>query len=64
MHETTLDNLDRLCGPCHKRKTQHAWALVEGKGRRPLVPPNDPRHPGNRAVGPPGDPIPCDTNAA
>jgi Domain of unknown function (DUF222) len=49
VHETTLDNLDRLCGPCHKRKTQHAWALVEGKGRRPLVPPNDPRHP---ATGP------------
>jgi hypothetical protein len=64
VHETTLDNLDRLCNPCHKRKTHDGWALVNGKGRRPLVPPNDPRHPGGRAVRPRGDPIPCDTDAA
>jgi hypothetical protein len=64
VHETTLDNLDRLCGPCHKRKTHEGWALVEGKGRRPLVPPNDPRHAGNRAARPRGDPNPCDTDAA
>ncbi len=44
VHETTLHNIDRLCGPCHKRKTHDGWALVEGKGRRPFVPPDDPRH--------------------
>jgi Domain of unknown function (DUF222) len=64
VHETTLDNLDRLCGPCHKRKTNDAWGLVEGKGRRPLVPPSDPRHPGNRTARPRGDPVPFDASAA
>jgi hypothetical protein len=64
VHETTLDNLDRLCDPCHRRKTHDRWALVEGKGRRPLVPPDDPRHVGNRATKPRGDPIPFDANAA
>jgi hypothetical protein len=63
VHETTVDNLDRLCGPCHKRKSQ-GWALIEGKGRRPLVPPDDPRHAGNRAARPRGDPTPVDTEAA
>jgi Domain of unknown function (DUF222) len=56
VHETTLDNLDRLCGPCHKRKTHDGWALVEGTARRPLVPPDDPRHPADRASRPRGDP--------
>jgi Domain of unknown function (DUF222) len=64
VHETTIDNLDRLCDPCHKLKTRDGWALVEGKGRRPLVPPDDPRHPGNRAARPRGDPTPVDTDAA
>jgi 5-methylcytosine-specific restriction endonuclease McrA len=64
VHETTLDNLDRLCGPCHKRKTHGGWALVEGKGRRPLVPPNHPRHPGDRAARPRGDPTLGDADAA
>jgi Domain of unknown function (DUF222) len=64
VHETTLGNLDRLCGPCHKRKTNDAWGLVDGKGRRPLVPPSDPRHPRNRTVRPRGDPVPFDTSAA
>lgn len=64
VHETTLDNLDRLCGPCHKRKTHDGWALVEGKGRRPLVPIDDPRHPGDRAARPRGDPALCDADAA
>jgi Domain of unknown function (DUF222) len=64
VHETTIDNLDRLCGPCHKRKTREGWALVEGKGRRPLVPPDDPRHTGSRAARPRGDPTPVDANAA
>jgi hypothetical protein len=64
VHKTTLDNLDRLCGPCHKRKTHEGWTLVEGKGRRPLVPPNDPRHARNRAARPRGDPSPSDADAA
>jgi hypothetical protein len=50
VHETTLDNLDRLCGPCHKRKTHEGWALVAGKGRRPLVPAGHPRHPDNHTT--------------
>jgi Domain of unknown function (DUF222) len=58
VRETTVDNLDRLCGPCHKRKTHDGWALVEGKGRRPLVPPDDPRHADNRVARPRGDPPP------
>jgi hypothetical protein len=45
VHETTLDNIDRLCSPCHHRKTHQGWALLTGTGRRPLVPPDDPRHP-------------------
>jgi Domain of unknown function (DUF222) len=54
VHETTLDNLDRLCrNPCHARKTHEGWALVPGAGRRPLVPPEDPRHPANSGVSPP-----------
>ena len=27
-------------------KPYHGWALVTGKGPRPMVPPDDPRHPG------------------
>ena len=53
-HQTVLDNIDRLCPPCHQRKTHHGWALVNGKGRRPLVPPDDPRHPNNDPA-PPGE---------
>ncbi|MGH9230466.1 MAG: hypothetical protein ACRD07_17375 [Acidimicrobiales bacterium] len=52
VHETRLDNLDRLCDPCHKRKTHHGWALVAGKGRRPLVPPDHPHHPSNHSAAP------------
>ena len=62
-HETVLDNLDRLCKPCHRRKTHHSWALVTGTGPRPLVPPDDPRHPTNRGSPPASptdpEPVPC-----
>jgi Domain of unknown function (DUF222) len=58
VHETTLDNIDRLCPPCHKRKTHEGWALVTGTGRRPLVPPDHPRHAG-RAQAPSGEPPPA-----
>jgi Domain of unknown function (DUF222) len=45
---TELPNLDRLCpNPCHRLKTHDGWALVLGTGRRPLVPPDHPRHPNN-----------------
>lgn len=49
---TTLANNDPLCGHCHDLKTYDGWALVEGTGRRPLVPPEDTRHP-TKANAPP-----------
>ncbi len=45
---TILGELDPLCPHDHKLKTNHGWSLVEGKGRRAFVPPDDPRHPRNR----------------
>ena len=42
---TLLRWLERHCGRCHDKKTRLGWALVEGTGKRPLVPPDDPRHP-------------------
>lgn len=47
---TRLDELDALCRHHHALKTYDGWALVVGSGRRPLVAPDDPRHPAN---GPP-----------
>ena len=44
-HLTVLDLLDRLCSHHHDLKSQDNWALVEGRGTRPFVPPDDPRHP-------------------
>jgi hypothetical protein len=61
--ETVLHNLDRLCTPCHRRKTHHGWALAAGTGPRPLVPPDDLRHPANRGSPPATpiepEPVPC-----
>jgi hypothetical protein len=45
---TRLDETDPLCDPDHDLKTYEGWALVEGTGTRPMVPPDDPRHPRNR----------------
>jgi hypothetical protein len=42
---TFLSWLERHCSHCHDLKTRLAWSLVEGTGKRPMVPPNDPRHP-------------------
>jgi hypothetical protein len=42
---TLLRWLERHCHRCHDKKTRHGWALVDGTGKRPLVPPEDPRHP-------------------
>ena len=53
-HQTRLDGLDPLCEHHHDLKTLRGWALVAGKGPRPMVPPEDPRHPHYRAPPPPG----------
>ncbi|MGH8983012.1 MAG: hypothetical protein ACRDY6_03935, partial [Acidimicrobiia bacterium] len=44
-HRTVFDLLDRLCSHHHDRKTRDGWALIEGRGKRAFVPPDDPRHP-------------------
>lgn len=46
---TRLDEIDPLCEHEHDLKTYFGWSLVEGTGRRPFVPPDDPRHPNYRA---------------
>ena len=46
-HMTIFEWLDRLCGHHHDLKTAENWALVDGRGKRALVPPDDPRHPRN-----------------
>ena len=43
--QTELFNLDGYCRSDHANKTRHNHQLIEGTGRRPFVPPNDPRHP-------------------
>jgi len=45
---TRLDETEPMCHDDHELHTRHGWALVEGTGTRPMVPPNDPRHPKNR----------------
>ena len=42
---TRVDEIDPLCEHEHDLKTYFGWSLVEGTGRRPFVPPDDPRHP-------------------
>jgi hypothetical protein len=51
---TKLDELDPVCGSHHDLHTHHGWAFVLGTGKRPMVPPEDPRHPFYRP--PPDDP--------
>jgi hypothetical protein len=46
---TRLDELDPLCTYHHDLKTRFGWALVDGTGKRRMVPPDDPRHPRHRA---------------
>lgn len=48
---TLLAHLDWLCTHHHDLKSHHGWALTPGTGTRPLVPPDDPRHP--TRAGPP-----------
>jgi hypothetical protein len=49
---TRLDELDRVCPGHHDLHTYRGWGLVAGTGKRPMVPPDDRRHPRN--TGPPG----------
>ena len=42
---TVLDLLDLLCAHHHGLKTTKGWGLVEGRGKRAFVPPDDPSHP-------------------
>jgi Domain of unknown function (DUF222) len=42
---TRVDELDPLCKHHHDLKTRHNWALIEGDRPRPMVPPDNPRHP-------------------
>ncbi len=44
-HVTVFDLLDRLCSHHHDLKSLDGWRLVEGRGTRAFVPPQDPRHP-------------------
>jgi hypothetical protein len=48
---TRLDETEPLCDGHHDQKTRLGWALVEGKGKRPFVPPSDPRHPRHTTAG-------------
>lgn len=47
-HHTRLDELGPKCADHHKLKTHHGWALVDGIGKRKLVPPDHPDHPRNK----------------
>jgi hypothetical protein len=47
-HTTRVDDSNCFCHHHHWLKTVHGWALVEGMGRREMVPPDDPRHPKNK----------------
>jgi hypothetical protein len=49
---TEMANLDHLCSHHHRLKTHNGWALVTGVGKRPMVPPDDPRHPADQAPDP------------
>jgi hypothetical protein len=52
---TKLGELDNECSYHHMLHTRHGWAMVEGQGTRPMVPPHDPRHP--HFTPPPPDPV-------
>ncbi|MGH9265996.1 MAG: DUF222 domain-containing protein [Acidimicrobiales bacterium] len=51
-HVTILDLLDRLCSHHHDLKSIDGWGLIEGRGKRAFVPPEDPRHPARSAASP------------
>jgi lysine/ornithine N-monooxygenase len=45
---TRVDETEPLCHHDHDLQTYAGWSLVVGTGKRPMVPPDDPRHPKNR----------------
>jgi len=45
---TRVDECDPLCTHHHDQKTYGGWALIEGTGKRPMVCPDDTRHPRHR----------------
>src|SRR3954469_3033219 len=47
-HRTPTDGIDPLCHHDHALKTRYEWALVEGKGKRAMVPKDHPDHPKNK----------------
>ena len=61
---TRLDELDPLCGFHHDLKTRRHWALVPGTGKRPFVPPDDPRHPSQQPAPERAGPAASATEAA
>ena len=48
IHVTELPSPRLALCPDHRRKTHDGWALVHGRGKRRMVPPDDPDHPANR----------------
>jgi Domain of unknown function (DUF222) len=52
-HMTVFELLDRLCTHHHDLKTSEGWGLVNGRGKRSFVPPDNPRHPRNAHSHPP-----------
>jgi hypothetical protein len=48
---TRFEDSDPYCKHHHYLKTYQGWGLIEGSGTRPLVPPDDPRHPNNANKG-------------
>jgi hypothetical protein len=46
---TKVTALDPLCHHHHALKTRSNWQLVEGRGKRRMVPPDDPEHPAHRS---------------
>jgi hypothetical protein len=64
-HVTVLDLLDRLCRFHHGLKTHQGWRLVDGRGKRAFVAPDDPRHPRHRGThGRPGSAYSEDSDPA
>jgi hypothetical protein len=51
-HYTMFGQLDLLCRHHHRLKTTANWGLVDGRGKRPFVPPDDARHPRHAAPAP------------
>src|SRR3954451_20389634 len=45
---TPTEGIDPLCHHHHALKTRYEWALVEGKGKRAMVPKDHPDHPKNK----------------